>query len=61
MDKDRIAGSLKQAAGTVRQLVGKLLGDRKTEAEGNAQKGAGKVQNAVGGIKDTIRKTLHKE
>lgn len=61
MDKDRIAGAIKQAAGTAKQLVGKLLGDHKTETEGNAQKAAGKVQNAIGGIKDTVREAVHKE
>ena len=31
------------------------IGDAKLEAEGEAEKVAGKVQNAVGSIKDTIR------
>jgi uncharacterized protein YjbJ (UPF0337 family) len=55
MDKDRIEGSLKQASGAVKEAVGKLTGDAKTEAEGKTEKVEGKVQNAVGGIKDTVR------
>jgi uncharacterized protein YjbJ (UPF0337 family) len=55
MDKDRIAGSAKQAGGAVKQAAGKVTGDTKLQAEGAADKAAGKVQNAVGGVKDTIR------
>jgi uncharacterized protein YjbJ (UPF0337 family) len=55
MDKDRIAGAAKQAKGTVKQAAGKLAGDAKLENEGKADKFAGKVQNAVGGMKDTLR------
>lgn len=61
MDKDRIAGSIRQVVGTVKQLAGKLLGDRKTETEGAAQKAAGKVQNTVGGIKDTAWEIVDKD
>ena len=55
MDKDRIKGSAEQAKGVVKELAGKVSGDKKLESEGKADKVAGKVQNAVGGIKDTLR------
>jgi uncharacterized protein YjbJ (UPF0337 family) len=58
MDKGRIAGSAKQIKGAVKQAVGKAVGDTKLESEGKADKVAGKVQNAIGGFKDTIRDTL---
>jgi uncharacterized protein YjbJ (UPF0337 family) len=58
MDKDRVEGSLKQAKGAIKATVGKLTGDAKTEAEGNSEKAAGKVQNAIGGVKDSIRDAL---
>ena len=32
------------------------MGDAKLEAEGKADKIEGKVQNAVGGLKDTVKK-----
>ena len=51
MDKDRVEGSLEQAKGKVKEVVGKVTGDAKTEAEGKAQKTAGKIQNAVGGLR----------
>ena len=55
MDKDRIAGSAKVVKGKVKEAVGKAVGDAKLEAQGNADKIEGKVQNAVGGLKDTLR------
>jgi len=55
MDKDRVEGSANQAKGTVKEMAGKLTGDAKLEAEGKADKAAGKVQNAIGGLKDTLR------
>ena len=55
MDKDRIDGALKNAAGSVKEATGKVLGDSKLEAEGVAERAAGKAQNAVGGVKDTLR------
>lgn len=60
MDKDRIAGATKQVKGTIKEAVGKITGDAKTEAEGKTEKAAGKVQNAVGGAKDTLRNVLKK-
>jgi uncharacterized protein YjbJ (UPF0337 family) len=55
MDKDRIEGAFEQAKGAVKEGAGKLTGDAKLEAEGKAQKVAGKVQNTVGGMKDAVR------
>ena len=60
MDKDRIQGSLKQVVGRIKEAVGKATGDQKTEADGKAEKVAGKVQNAVGGMKDTVRETFRR-
>jgi uncharacterized protein YjbJ (UPF0337 family) len=55
MDKDRIEGSAVQAKGAVKEAAGKALGDKKLETEGKTDKVAGKVQNAVGGLKDSLR------
>ena len=55
MDKDRIAGSAKEVKGAVKQVIGKAVGDNKMQSEGVADKTEGKVQNAIGGLKDTIK------
>jgi uncharacterized protein YjbJ (UPF0337 family) len=57
MDKDRIVGAAHQATGAIKETVGKVTGDTKTQVEGSAEKAAGKIQNAVGGVKDALRDT----
>jgi uncharacterized protein YjbJ (UPF0337 family) len=60
MDKDRIKGSFKQFSGGIKEAAGKLLGDKKTEAEGKAEIAEGEIQNAVGSVKDTVREMAKK-
>jgi len=55
IDTDRIAGSAKVVEGKVKEVTGKLVGDAKLQAEGVAEQVEGKVQNAVGDIKDTLK------
>jgi len=55
MDKDRIAGSAKQLKGAVKETIGKATGDTKLESEGKADKVVGKIQNAIGGLKDALK------
>lgn len=60
MDKDRVEGAAKQVKGSVKEAVGRAIGDNKLESEGKADKVEGKVQNAVGGFKDTVREAIDK-
>jgi uncharacterized protein YjbJ (UPF0337 family) len=60
VDKDRIAGSAKQIKGSIKEAVGKAAGDSKLQSEGAADQAEGKIQNAVGGLKDTLRDTVRK-
>jgi uncharacterized protein YjbJ (UPF0337 family) len=55
MDKDRVEGAAKVAAGKVKQAVGKVVGDAKLQADGKAKVAEGRVQNAVGGVKDALK------
>ena len=58
MDKDRIEGASKQVMGSIKEAVGTLIGDAKLKSDGAADKVEGKVQNAIGGVKDTLRDAL---
>jgi uncharacterized protein YjbJ (UPF0337 family) len=60
MDKDRIAGSIKQVAGAAEETVGKAIGDAKLQSDGKADKAVGKIQNTVGGVNDAVRDALKK-
>ena len=61
MDKDRVEGAATNIKGKVKEGVGKMTGDAKTEAEGQADQLKGKAQNAVGGAKDKAREVLNDE
>jgi uncharacterized protein YjbJ (UPF0337 family) len=56
MDKDRVIGSGKQMIGAAKQVLGKLVGDAKLQADGKAEEVDGKLQNAVGSVKDTLQR-----
>jgi len=58
MNKDRITGSAKQAEGALKVAAGKIIGDSKLVADGTAEKAEGKIQNAIGGLKDAVKTGL---
>ncbi|MCB8874739.1 CsbD family protein [Acidisoma silvae] len=60
MDKDRSAGIGHQIKGSVKEAAGKVTGDHKLEAEGKLEKAGGKVQNAYGSAKDSVRDAARK-
>jgi uncharacterized protein YjbJ (UPF0337 family) len=55
MDRDRVDGAAHQAKGSIKEAVGKMTGDKKTQADGATEKAGGKVQNTVGGVKDAVK------
>ena len=56
MDKGRIAGAARNIKGSIKEVVGKVVGDAKLQSDGKADQVAGKIQNAIGGIKDTLKR-----
>lgn len=60
MDKDRIKGMGDQAKGAIKDTAGKVTGDTKLQAEGKMDKAKGKLENAVGGAKDSLREQLNR-
>jgi uncharacterized protein YjbJ (UPF0337 family) len=60
MDRDRVEGAAKNMKGKIKEAAGKVTGDAKLKSEGRADQVAGKVQNAVGGVKDAIRDATRK-
>lgn len=55
MDKNRIVGSGKQIKGSIKETVGKVVGDAKLQVDGKADKAKGKVQNMIGTINDSLK------
>ena len=54
-DHDRVEGAATNMGGKIKEAAGKVTGDEKLKAEGRADQVKGKVQNAVGGVKDALR------
>lgn len=54
-DQDRVEGAAKNLEGKAKEFAGNVTGDEKLKAEGKADQVTGKVQNAVGGMKDSLR------
>jgi uncharacterized protein YjbJ (UPF0337 family) len=60
MDKNRVAGSIKEVKGAAKEAIGKAIGDAKLQSDGKADKVVGKIQNAVGGLNDAVRDAVKK-
>jgi uncharacterized protein YjbJ (UPF0337 family) len=56
MDKGRVQGSATNISGKLKEGAGKATADQKLQAEGIFDQIKGRVQNAVGGIKDALRR-----
>jgi uncharacterized protein YjbJ (UPF0337 family) len=56
MDKDRAKGAATRTGGKMKQAAGDMTGDSKLQTEGKMDQAKGKAQNAMGSIKDTLKK-----
>ena len=55
MDKDKVKGTIDDAAGRAKRQVGEWTGDTQTQVEGATQQVKGKVEKAWGNVKDAAR------
>jgi uncharacterized protein YjbJ (UPF0337 family) len=56
MNRDQIKGRAKEAAGTVQQKAGKLMGNPTQQVKGLVKRGIGKMQKTVGDAAERNRK-----
>jgi len=59
MNKDRVEGSLEQAKGKVKEVAGKVTGNKDLELKGKVQNIGGKIQAGCGDIKNDIKHSNH--
>jgi uncharacterized protein YjbJ (UPF0337 family) len=57
---DKVKGMANEAAGNVKQGVGKATDNSKLRAEGKAQEIKGDTQQAIGKAKDAVKKGVDK-
>jgi uncharacterized protein YjbJ (UPF0337 family) len=55
MNKQQVKGVTNQVTGEIKEQVGKMTGDRSTEARGHAREIKGKLQKSVGDTRETLR------
>ena len=55
MNKDKVKGTMDDAAGRVKRQAGEWTGDTKTQVDGAAQQVKGKVEKAWGNVKEAAR------
>lgn len=60
MNKNTNEGNLKQVKGSVKEALGKVIGNQGLEAEGATEKVEGKNQEKLGETQDAAKKTVKK-
>ena len=55
-----MSGEIDKATGKVKEVAGKVTGDRKLEGEGKGQHLGGKVEDAAGHVRDAAREAKDK-
>ena len=59
MANQHVKGAVSTAKGAVKEVAGKLTGDRKLEAKGKAQQVQGEAQGVLGDVEDAVSKARH--
>jgi len=60
VNKDQVKGRAEEAEGKVKEVAGKVVGNKDLEAKGNIQKNMGAVHAAVGDAKSNFDKAMKK-
>jgi uncharacterized protein YjbJ (UPF0337 family) len=60
INKDQVAGRVKEAKGKVQEVAGRTVGSTKEEVKGNLNKNAGKAQAGLGDAKEQVKKSLNR-
>jgi uncharacterized protein YjbJ (UPF0337 family) len=55
VNKDQVKGRLKEAKGKIKEAAGKLVGDKKLEQKGKAEKVLGKARAKYGDVKKDVK------
>jgi len=55
MNREHVRGAADKAKGTVKDVAGRMTGDKTLQAEGKADKAKGDLHKAAGNVKDAAR------
>lgn len=60
MNKDQVKGRVEEAKGSVKETVGKAVGNTKLQGEGAVDKAAGKTEASYGDAKNKVNDQIKK-
>jgi uncharacterized protein YjbJ (UPF0337 family) len=60
INKDQVTERADEAKGKVKEVVGKVVGNKELEVKGNIQKNVGAVRASVGDAKADVAKSVKK-
>lgn len=58
MNKDQIKGRGKEAKGKIKEVSGRVVGNKELETKGAVEKNQGKVQSAYGDLKKDVKDAI---
>ncbi|WP_175752135.1 CsbD family protein [Burkholderia anthina] len=56
MNKDQVRGRIAEAKGRLKEMVGRIMGNRSTRMQGTVEQVVGKTQASFGDSKEQFRK-----
>jgi uncharacterized protein YjbJ (UPF0337 family) len=56
MDREHVKGVADKAKGAIKDVAGKVTGDKELQSEGKLDKAKGDLHKAAGDVKDAFRK-----
>lgn len=56
MNTDQVKGRAKEVEGTVKEVTGKAVGNKRLEEKGRFEKNVGKVQAGLGDLREDLKK-----
>lgn len=56
-NKDQVRGRINESKGQIKEVAGKLLGNKTLEAKGNVQKKVGTAQAMFGDVKQEVKES----
>ncbi len=58
MNEDQVKGRVEQTKGKTKEAVGKAVGNKELEQEGELEDAGGKVRKGYGDVKEDIKKSF---
>jgi uncharacterized protein YjbJ (UPF0337 family) len=56
MNTNQVKGRISQARGKIKEIVGRLFGNKRLEGKGYVEKTGGKIEAGYGDLKSDVRK-----